>query len=173
VVQIYLSLTRAPIQAGRILVTCRTQTATDHMQNVFVKTCYTTLTPVLLVYKRDKNAFSRVFVTPRPEMPSPLRPLLVEALDAGMNCGSFGMCSEYVDNIQAVYKDLVSIASKGQCAGFLPWTEAGKGLNLDRVRTIMLGMLCLCSGWYLANVAVTGASNVGKVGVHRYDCCLK
>jgi hypothetical protein len=165
VVQVYLSLTRASIQACRILLRCRIQTATH---NVFVKTVYTTLTSLLPAYGRDKNEFSRLFVPTSPKMPSPLRPLLIDALGAGMNCGSFGMCSEYFDNIHPVYKDLVPIASKGHCAGFLPWIEAGKGLNLDRGRTILLGMLSLRPGWYMANVAVTGDSAVGQVGVHRH-----
>jgi hypothetical protein len=113
------------------------------MHNVFVKTCYTTLTPLLLAYKRDQNAFARLFVPHSPKIPSPLRTLLIDALDAEISCGSFRMCSEYEDKIQHVYKDMVPIASKGHCAAFLPWTEAGKGLSLDRVWNTMLGMLSL------------------------------
>jgi hypothetical protein len=105
------------------------------MRSAFSKICYSTVTPLFLAFKHDPELFGRLFERPQPEQPSPLRPLLVAALEAGIPYGSFGMCSEYIEELGKVYTQLVPIASKGHCAGLLPWTEAAQGLNFDRVRT--------------------------------------
>jgi hypothetical protein len=138
--EVHLPLTRTYIQACRLLLTCSITAATECTRNGFVKTCKMTLTPLPLACKGELNQFVRLFVRPNPNVQSPLRPLLLEGLDAAFQlripCNVLG-----VSGRNSARRSILG------CDRFprplLPGTETGQRISLAMVQKPRPGLLSL------------------------------
>jgi hypothetical protein len=100
------------------------------------------LEPYSIILASSSHSFDPVApCLTQPEPQSPLRPLLVSALETSIPYGAFGMCSEYIEELGHIYPQLVPIACKGNCAGLLLWGDGVQELNNNRVRALLMGML--------------------------------
>lgn len=85
------------------------------MRDVFRKVAYTTLVPLFLSYKQDKHSFKRLLQTTIFSCPSPLRPLVLEAMQNNVTPVGFGSCAGYYSLLSEALGNLTCLASNGHC----------------------------------------------------------
>jgi hypothetical protein len=78
---------------------------------------YTTLVPFFLAWLKDRADFIKLVMLDAVRGPSTLRPLVLDALAAGMSPGGFGSCCEYYEKLAEILGSLECVATKGHCAG--------------------------------------------------------
>lgn len=85
------------------------------MRDVFRRVAYTTLVPLFLAFKQDKHSFKRLLLTTSFGYPSPLRPLVLEAVQNNLTPGGFGSCAEYYSLLSEGLGTLTCLASNSHC----------------------------------------------------------